>query len=282
VFAALVVASAGARGASAELAVPPLRARVTDLADLLTAPQQQALEEKLAAFERETTHQVAVLTVPSLEGEPIEQYSIRVVDAWKLGRADVDNGALLLVSSGDRRVRIEVGYGLEGVIPDAIASRIVRDVILPRFRRGEMAEGISAGVDAILAAARGEAVPAPPAGGAGGRGPDDVFSLALLGAFVGGMFGSVVGRRRRPLGALTGAGLAGGITWLLASSLGAAALAAVLGGVFGAAGPIGGRGRGLFFPGGFGGGGFGGGGFGGGGFSGGGGGFGGGGASGSW
>jgi hypothetical protein len=122
---ALAAATAGllpAGIAHAELPVPPLRGRVNDLAGTLDPDVAARLEGRLADFERETTHQIAVLTIPSLEGEPIEPFALRVAEAWRLGQAGVDNGILLVVAPRDRRARIEVGYGLEGVVPDAIAA----------------------------------------------------------------------------------------------------------------------------------------------------------------
>src|SRR5215510_10333393 len=119
------------------LDVPPLRGRVNDYAGLIPTDKARALEERLASFEAETGHQIAVLTIPSLEGDSLEDFSIRVADAWKIGKKGFDNGAILLIARDDRRLRIEVGYGLEGVMPDAIASRIIREVITPRFRSGD-------------------------------------------------------------------------------------------------------------------------------------------------
>lgn len=154
--------------ALAALEVPYLEGRVNDLAGLLDAAAEQRLEQKLADFEREKGSQVAVLTVPSLEGDNLEDFSIRVVDTWQLGRADVDDGVLLLVARDERQLRFEVGYGLEGVLPDALARRILDNVITPRFRGGDFAGGIEAGIDAVLLAIRGEALPvavtAEPAG----------------------------------------------------------------------------------------------------------------------
>ena len=120
------------------LDVPPLRGRINDYAALLPGDRAQALESRLAAFEKETGHQVAVLTVPGLEGDSLEDFSIRVAEAWKIGKKGFDNGAILLVAQKDRKLRIEVGYGLEGVLPDAIANRIVQEVIVPRFRCREI------------------------------------------------------------------------------------------------------------------------------------------------
>jgi uncharacterized protein len=146
--------------ALAALEVPFLEGRVNDLAGMLDETVEARIEEKLAAFEREKGSQVAVLTLPSLEGESLEDFSIRVVDTWKLGREGIDDGVLLLVARDERQLRLEVGYGLEGVLPDATARRIVDNVIVARFREGDVAGGIEAGVDAVLQVARGEELPA--------------------------------------------------------------------------------------------------------------------------
>jgi uncharacterized protein len=270
--------------------VPALRARVTDLAGLLPPEARSRLETELARFERETSHQIAVLTVPSLEGEPIEDFSMRVAEAWKLGQKGVDNGILVTVSKADRRARIEVGYGLEGIVPDAVANRILEDVMIPRFRSGDYPGGIEAGVDALMRTARGEVVPELQRQAHRPRRGQDpmalLFLAALLGMFAGMPFRSA-GRRGAPIGALAGGGVAAVVMHVLLATWGWTGAALLLGGLAGWSGPAGGiPGRGIG-PwggfGGFGGRGFGGGGFGGGGgFSGGGGGFGGGGASGSW
>ena len=131
--------------------------RVTDLAGVLAPEERDELSGRLAAFERETTHQVAILILPSLEGEPLEPFAHRVATAWKLGRAGVDNGILLLVSVQDRKLRIEVGYGLEAVLPDGRAGAIIREAIVPRFRQGQYARGLHAALDEIFSATRGEA-----------------------------------------------------------------------------------------------------------------------------
>jgi uncharacterized protein len=259
--------------------VPALRERVTDQAALLPAAHRAALEAELERFERETSHQIAVLTVPSLEGEPIEDYSMRVVEAWKLGRGDVDNGILVVIASADRAWRIEVGYGLEGVVPDALAARIGREQMVPRFREGRMAEGIEAAVAALMQAARGEPIPTPAPAPPSGLDPLAVaFLMGLLGAFAA----SVVARRRRALRSGLGAALAGAAAWLLLASVAIGLLAAAIGAVLGLSSfsgvPRGRRGRSFaWLPrgGGFAGGRAG-------GFRGGGGGFGGGGASGRW
>lgn len=151
-------------GAAIAAQAPPRPAgRVEDLAGLLSPDQRQILEDRLAAFERETTHQVAVLVIPSLEGEPIEPFSHQVATTWKLGRAGVDNGVLLLIAVRDRKVRIEVGYGLEPVLPDGLAGEIIREVMAPRFRQGAYYEGISEALDRIFEATRRADLAAVPA-----------------------------------------------------------------------------------------------------------------------
>lgn len=269
--------------------VPPLTARVTDLTGTLTDEQRTALEAKLAAFERGKGTQVAVLVVPTTRPEDIAQYSIRVVDAWKLGRARPDDGVLLLVAKDDRQLRIEVGYGLEGALPDAIASRIIRETITPRFRQGDFYGGIDAGVDRILGVIRGEPLPPPDAraqaNGARDRGAN-LLPLLFFGVFVfSGLLRAIFGRG---LGSLLVGGAVGGIIYLVLATLGMSIVAGIGAWLLSLFLSLAGGGRWSSGPrhggwgGGWGGGGFGGGGLGGGGFSGGGGGFGGGGASGRW
>jgi uncharacterized protein len=269
--------------------VPQLASRVTDLTGTLTAAQQAEIEQKLAAFEQRKGAQVALLIVPTTAPEAIEQYSIRVVEAWKLGREASDDGALLLVALQDRQLRIETGRGLEGVLPDVIARRIIDDTIKPLFRQGDIFGGVSAGLAQIMKVVDGEALPPPdrkwrrPVDRLGGLLPALFFGVLIGGAVLRAVLG-------RTLGALATGGLAGGVVWLISQMLGIAIIAAVVAGLVSlfagivssvGGGRRGGRGGGL---GGLGGGlgGFGGGGFGGGGFRGGGGSFGGGGASGRW
>jgi uncharacterized protein len=262
--------------ASAEVAVPPLAAHVTDLTGTLTAQQRAALESKLQAFEAQKGSQIAVLIVPTTQPEAVEQYSIRVVEQWKLGRKKVDDGVLLLVAKNDHSMRIEVGYGLEGVLPDVIAKRIVADDIAPHFRQGDFYGGIVAGVTRIISVIQGEALPAPqpPEHHNNGATLEQNFSLLLFGALVGGFL------LRNMLGAFPGGLLTGGLVGGAVVWLGGGIIFAVLLGLMAFVFTLGGGG---FWGGGFGGGGFrSGGDFGGGGFSGGGGGFGGGGASGNW
>jgi uncharacterized protein len=266
--------------------VPPLEARVTDLTGTLTAEQQSTLEQQLAAFEQRKGSQVALLIVPTTAPEAIEQYSIRVAEAWKLGREKPDDGVLLLVALNDRALRIEVGYGLEGVLPDAIARRIIDETIKPLFRQQNIYGGVSAGLAQIMQVVDGEPLPPPDRKW---RAPADRISgllpLLFIGVFIGG--GILRALLGRGLGSLATGGLAGLAIWGLSSLVGLALLGGIGAWLFslfaGLATNVGHGRRGGGF-GGWGGGGFGGGlggGFGG-GFGGGGGGFGGGGASGRW
>lgn len=268
--------------AAALVAVPPLTGPVVDLTGTLTTPQTQTLDTQLRNFAEQKGSQVAVLVVPTTQPESIEQYSIRVVDAWKLGRARQDDGVLLLVAKDDHKLRIEVGYGLEGTIPDAIAKRIIAEIIAPRFRAGDFAGGITAGVDQIIKLIDGEQLPPPKRNTTGGNGPDpELLIFVVVGALI---FGKVVqATLGRSLGAAASGVAAGVVGWLIVGSIALAVVAAIAAFFLAFAGgrPGGGwSGGGGGFGGGFGG--FGGGSSGGGGFSGGGGGFGGGGASGGW
>jgi uncharacterized protein len=270
----------------AEVAVPPLRSHVTDLTSTLSAADNARLEQELGGFEVRKGSQIAVLIVPTTQPETIEQYSIRVTDTWKLGRKGVDDGVLLLVAKRDRAVRIEVGYGLEGILPDATAKRIVDQVIVPRFRQEDFAGGIEAGIASIMGVIQGESLPPVSAHGGGASGdrgmsPDLIFPLFIAFLVFGKLLQSLLGRVAGASVMSAGAGLVG---WLLFSSviLGVMLAAATFFlSLFGSVGPGIYTGRGGWpGPGGMGGGGgFGGG---GGGFGGGGGGFGGGGASGRW
>jgi uncharacterized protein len=269
--------------AHAEVAVPGLTQRVTDLTATLDASQIQALNARLAAFETGKGSQIAVLLVPTTQPETIEEFGIRVAESWKLGRKGVDDGVLLLIAKNDHKLRIEVGYGLEGALNDATAKRIVSEIITPFFKSGDFYAGIDAGVSAIIKVVEGEPLP-PPAQHAAtqsGSNTDSLGNMLVTGFFVF-MIGNIILRQmlgRLPSGLIVG-GLIGALVWVILSSLawavGAALAAFVFSLIFGL------NGRGSSFPAGWGGGGGGGGGFGGGGFSGGGGGFGGGGASGGW
>ena len=272
--------------APADVDVPPLAARVTDLTGTLAAADAAAIEQKLAAFEQAKGSQIAVLIVPTTEPETIEQYGIRVAEQWKLGRKGVDDGAILLLAKDDRRLRIEVGYGLEGVLPDAVSKRIISETITPYLRRGDFAGGIDAGVTQMIGLVNGEALPpAPPQRSRHQRSGDSQLAGLLVPFFIVWFIGQAI---RRLLGsgvaALAVGGVTGFIAFVLLASIGLGLLvgfiAAIAAFVLYSGG--GGRGGGGFYMGGLGGGGSFGGGLGGGGFSGGGGGFGGGGASGNW
>lgn len=264
--------------AAAQIPVPPLKSRVTDLTATLSPDQRSALERKLAAFEGRKGSQVAVLIVPTTRPEAIEQYSIRVVERWKLGRKGIDDGVLLLVAKDDRTLRIEAGYGLEGVLPDAVAKRIVDNIIVPEFKRGDFYGGVDAGVDRIIGVIGGEPLPPPRPRSATGSAPK-YFDLVFYGIAVVAILGGLL---RVFLGRLTGSGVVGVVVGLVAWAMLGTLIAAIVAGLvaflltlFG--GPRLGRG-------GYSGGGWssGGGSSAGGGFSGGGGSFGGGGASGRW
>jgi uncharacterized protein len=253
-LATLLLALLAVPSAAALSVPPPPSRRVNDYAGALTVADRDRLEQKLIAREAGSRNQVVVAVFRSLEGESLESYSIRLAQAWRVGQKGLDNGVIFLVFLDDRKMRIEVGYGLEGSLTDAISSSILRDVVAPRFREGRIADGLGAGLDAIDRAIAGTYTrppsPAPPRG-QGEFGWREIAALfivlVLIGILVQNRMRSAAVRRRGWTGGPTG--------W---------------GGPFIGGGGLGG--------GGFGGGGGGG----GGGFSGGGGGFGGGGSSGSW
>jgi uncharacterized protein len=281
--------------AAAALEAPVLKGRVNDYGGMLSPEMERRIDALLKELEEKDSTQVAVLTVPSLAGDSLEEFSIRVAERWKIGRKGFDNGVILLIARDDRKVRIEVGYGLEGRLTDLTAGRIIRARIVPEFRAGRFDQGVMNGVVAIAEAVRGEfQAPAPPPVGPSASGLDDLVPFAVFFIFIVAM----LGRASRALGTAAGGffmpflghmAFAPGPLALL--GLGAAGLVAgfVLATIAGAV-----QSAGPFLPGGRSGGGYGGfpmnfprggGGFstgGGGGFSGGGGGFGGGGASGSW
>jgi uncharacterized protein len=274
---ALLLASAA--GAADMVAVPPLKARVTDLTGTLSAEQLNSLEAELRAFEQKKGSQIAVLVLPSTQPETIEQYSIRVADSWKIGRAKTDDGLILVVAKNDQRLRVEVGYGLEGAIPDVVAKRVIREVIAPHFLANDFYGGIRDGTRTLMKLIEGEQLPPPAQAQTPETGDyQSLFAILLVVVVVaGGVLKAILGRA---LGSAATGVAAGFIAWALAGVVAAAVVAGVLAFVFALL--MGTASRGIY-PGGFGGGfGRGGGSFGGGGFGGGGGGFGGGGASGSW
>ena len=262
--------------------VPPLEARVTDLTGTLTGAQRANLESELAEFEARKGAQIAVLIVATTQPEAIEQYSIRVVDAWKLGREKPDDGALLLVAMQDRALRIEVGRGLEGALTDLAANRIIDGTITPRFREGDFAGGIAAGVERMISVVDGEPLPEPEQHwdgpqGLGGMLPILFFIVFFASTILRAIFG-------RALGSVATGGIAGGVAWFTTQVLGLSIGVGLVGLALSLAFGFGSGGRWSSLPrhGGWNTGGWGGGRGGGGGFRGGGGSFGGGGASGRW
>jgi uncharacterized protein len=263
----------------APLAVPALTAPLIDQAKLLAPDQAQALNQRLLSFSQEKGSQIAVLIVPTTAPEDVFNYAFRVADTWKLGRKGVDDGVLIVVAINDRAANIQVGYGLEGAIPDARAKQVLEDIMFPHFKQGDYPAGINAGVDALIKLINGESLPLPAASPPASNG-----SIWFLLALPAGMIAGVLVRLL--LGKAAG-GLVGGITALgialffgvglaIAATLAIFVVMALLGGFNNTGtggGGFGGMGGGM-------GGGFGG--SSGGGFSGGGGGFGGGGSSGRW
>ncbi len=259
-------------------AVPALTGRVVDLGDVLSPDEERRLTSRLETLERETSTQIVIGIVPSLEGESIEDYTFRVAESWQIGQAGRDNGIVLLVAVEDRRVRIEVGYGLEAVIPDGLAGRIIRERITPAFRRGDYYGGLNAAIEGLELAARQE-YPPESAQPRGRMRPGISLGGLFLVFFLSGIIGNAMGAFAAAiLGAFFGLVFTGFAWWgvPLGAVLGLVAMSLFR------AGPGGGAGGWTYHPTSGGGWSGGGGGFGGGGFSGGGGGFGGGGASGSW
>lgn len=254
--------------------IPRLESRVTDLTGTLTRDQQTQLESQLASLERDKGAQLAVLLLATTQPESIEQFGIRLAEAWKIGRKGADDGILVIVARNDRAVRIEVGYGLEGAIPDAIAKRIIEERITPRFREGDFFGGLQAGTQALAGLVTGE--PLPPVRQSSSFKPDGDMTIALL--FVLAMLARGARALFGLLGAFGVAALAGGLVLMIVGSWVAALMTTLV--VFliafsrggGSGWHTGGRGSGGGWSSGGGGGSW----------SGGGGGFGGGGASGKW
>jgi uncharacterized protein len=207
--------------AFAQVAVPPLTGRVVDQTGTLSSDQIASLTQKLRDFEARKGSQVAVLIVPTTQPEEIEQYSIRVAEAWKIGRKKIDDGAILLVAKNDHKLRIEVGYGLEGALTDVTSKRIIDETITPKFRAGDFAGGISDGVDRILGVIDGEPLPAPQPQStfAGGQDRFDIMfnPVILFGVFVAGaVLRTVLGRL---IGSVATGGIFGVLAWLTVGSL---------------------------------------------------------------
>lgn len=213
-------------GAQELQAVPRLTARVTDQTATLAPDQRNRLESKLADFERQKGTQIALLIVPTVNPETVEQYALRVVEAWKLGRKGVDDGALLLIAKNDRKLRIEVGYGLEGALNDATAKRIISETITPRFKQSDYFGGIDAGLDAMIKVISGEPLPEPKQAAAA----DDEFDLEsmlpigfILIFVVGGILRAIFGR-------FLAAGIVGAAAGVIVSLIFSSMLIAVIAG----------------------------------------------------
>jgi uncharacterized protein len=210
--------------AFADVAVPPLTGRVVDQTGTLSAADIAGLTQTLKGLELRKGSQVAVLIVPTTDPETIEQFSIRVAEAWKIGRKKIDDGALLVVAKDDRKLRIEVGYGLEGALTDVTSRRIIDEIITPKFKNGDFAGGISAGVDRIIGVIDGEPLPAPPPRPQ--RQSDNSDLLQFLNPFnpftiiivlvLGGVFRTVFGRL---FGSIATGGLIGVVAWFIFGSL---------------------------------------------------------------
>lgn len=215
---------------AAEVAVPALKSRVTDLTATLASQEIKRLEKLLAKFEAEKGSQLAVLIIPTTQPETIEQYAIRVAENWRLGRKGVDDGILLLIAKQDRSLRIEVGYGLEGALPDAIARRIIDEIIVPEFRSGKYAKGIEAGIQGIINVIAGEPLPAPVSkrgadvSGEMNLAPDSLLPILVIFLVLGRILQASLGRL--PGATVTG-GMAGVVVWLIFTSLAMAILLAV-------------------------------------------------------
>jgi uncharacterized protein len=221
-----------AQAALADVEVPQLKGRVVDQTNTLNASYIETLNQRIRSFEQRKGSQIAILIVPTTEPETIEQYSIRAAEAWKIGRKKIDDGALLVIAKNDHKLRIEVGYGLEGALTDVTARRIIDEVIAPHFKEGDFAGGISEGITRIIGVIDGAPLPAPKPEASHGQNIDwisglsDFWPFLLVGALMVGSF------LRAVFGRLLGASAAGGVFavlgWFIVGSLIAGA---VLGGV---------------------------------------------------
>ena len=229
---------------AALVAIPDLKNRVTDLTQTFSPDQQAQLEQKLAVFEQKKGSQIAVLILPTTQPEDIAQYAIRVAEKWKLGREKPDDGLLIVVAKEDRKLRIDVGYGLEGAIPDLIAKRVISEIISPQFKQGDYFGGLNAGLDKLIGLADGEILPPPATADTSANnsasGLFELLPLIFIGALVGGMI------LRGMFGTFFGSFLNGGaiaaIVWFFGAAVLTALLVAVIAFIFTLA--MGGRGLG--------------------------------------
>jgi uncharacterized protein len=225
---ALVLAFASA--AMADVAVPQLTGRVVDLTGTLSSGDIASLSQRLRDFETRKGSQIAVLIVPTTQPETIEQFSIRVAEAWKIGRKKIDDGAILVVAKNDHHLRIEVGYGLEGALTDVTSRRIIDEDITPKFRGGDFAGGIDAGVERMMRVIDGEPLPAPSRSVNfeqqwNDLGPAIPFALFAT-LFLGGILRTMLGRL---LGSVATGGVLSFVAWFLLGSAGLAFAVGVLG-----------------------------------------------------
>ena len=242
-FAALLLLLACALAQAQQLApIPALDSPVIDTTGTLDAATKQALEAQALALQQRKGSQLQVLMVPTVQPEDIAQYAVRAFEQWKLGRKGVDDGVLLVVAKDDHRVRIEVGYGLEGAIPDATSERVIQEYLVPKFRADDYAGGITDATATLVKLIDGEPLPAPMADNRGkpDRGGDFIF--ALFAAFVvAQVVRGLFSRAPTMLRGLVGAGAAGGVAWLISSLLLAGGIGALIGFFFGLAGVPSGR-----------------------------------------
>ncbi|MEW5853137.1 MAG: TPM domain-containing protein [Myxococcota bacterium] len=208
-----------ASGSALALEVPAVTRRVNDQAGVLSSTDQARLEQRLADYERQTGHQFAVLIIPSLQGDPLEDYALRAAEKWRLGDKRRDDGLLVLVSVQDRKARIEVGYGLEGAIPDVLAGRVIREAFAPHFASGNYARGLETGLELLMRAARGENV-GPPSRGPVGTGPPPFMFILVLLLFLNAFFGWLPRLLRMPFIGFCG----GALGWFFWGILGAVGL----------------------------------------------------------
>jgi uncharacterized protein len=216
--------------ALALVAVPPLSGQVVDQTGTLAANAIASLTGTLKDLETRKGSQIAVLIVPTTDGEAIEQFSLRAAEAWKIGRKKIDDGALLVIAKNDRRLRIEVGYGLEGALTDVTTKRIIDEDITPKFKAGDFAGGVSAGINRIIRVVDGEKLPEPEP--PHWQSPGLFNTIDPFNPFVLAFVFVVGGALRASLGRLVGSAATGGfvgvLAWLLVGSLGAAAVIGVL------------------------------------------------------
>lgn len=200
------------------VAVPALKARVTDLTATLSPTEFQQLEQQLSTFEAQKGSQIVVLMVPTTHPESIEQFSMRVVETWRPGRKSIDDGVLLLVAKNDRTVRIETGYGLEGALPDALARRIIDEAIAPRFRQDDFFGGLQAGVQQLMRVIAGEPLPEPVARDTAGANLvlEYIFPILIIALALGKTLQTMFGRTA---GATITSTVAGALVWLISTSL---------------------------------------------------------------